>query len=1089
MATLWQIGQVDQSSSGFGLSPNRYRTYKNDSAYVVGASPTDAWNFILPGPEDRWAGGRPHAASIYFGLKGQKAACRLVCDFFETHYDAPPLLTLWLNGVKVGTWQAPAGISDAAIDGQPEKGRHSQWVAEIPARNLAIGVNELQIRSERGSWAAFDALRLEGPDTLQTSIVPPHLRVRAAGQPQSVLRTPEGPRQPINLEVANIGSAGDLVIDGDIRWSGRIEPGTQTISVLIPQVKAPRQIALKLTFGDQVLHQTIAVKPVRPWTVHLLSHSHVDIGYTGLQPEVAAMHRRNFFDALAVDRETASFPADARLRFNVEATWTLDNLLRDGTPAEISQVVNALKSGKFDCSASYCNGLTAVMRPEELIRTNAFSLALKKRLGISLPTASQTDIPGATWGVVAALHQAGVRNLVLMPNGSDRIGGVLAAWQDKPFFWESPSGKERILVWETASYGVAHGLRHFNGDRTKLFRTADPNQNFLDGYIFRRLDELNAQGYPYDDIAFPWSGTDNYPVDADVPYAVRHWNETYVVPKVVCATFTEACDTLVKKYGKKIPVVRGDFTPYWEDGVGSSAHETALNRASADRLVQAETLSAMTSPRRYDAKNFWEAWRNVFLYSEHTWGAWNSVSVPDADFVKRQWAIKQNFALEADRRSRALLASVMGNQSNAVRVANTTSWERTDLILIPAANSIAGDRVVDAAGMPVPSQRLSTGELAVLATRVPAFGFIELRVVPGKAWHGESVLAKGRTLESPLWRVEIDAKRGGVRSLRRMNHEYANPKAYSPNQYLYLPGVKLSDLREAKVRSIRVLEPGPLVACLRVELDAPGARSLVQDVRLVAGLDRVDFTNTLDKIATREKEGVHFAFPFSVPQGQVRIHAPWAVARPDLDQIAGSNKNWFNTQYFVDVSNAHEGVTWASLDAPLMEVGGITANLLGGVYDVKEWRQKVGPTQTLYSWALNNHWHTNYRAEQGGVLTFRYSVRAHGPYDAAEAYRFGAGLAQPLLITRQRPAEPLLAISDPRVVASALKPSEDGKALVVRLWCVGDKPARVRLRWRPGVVKSVYWSNAGEEPMKPASDRISLAGWEVATLRAELAHP
>jgi len=57
--------------------------------------------------------------------------------------------------------------------------------------------------------------------------------------------------------------------------------------------------------------------------------------------------------------------------------------------------------------------------------------------------------------------------------------------------------------------------------------------------------------------------------------------------------------------------VRGDWTPYWEDGAGSSALETALNRASSDRVAQAESLWAMLEPASYPAGPFEEAWRSV----------------------------------------------------------------------------------------------------------------------------------------------------------------------------------------------------------------------------------------------------------------------------------------------------------------------------------------------------------------------------------------------------------------------------------------------------------------------------------------------
>jgi len=1133
--TLWQIGDFDGTDTEFALAPGNYTRYKNDAAYVIGTSKPDSWPYVLPGPDDPWAGSRGHRDSVFFGLTGVHASgtsiplppspsrhkpsgkgkgVEFVCDFVDTHSSRPPRLTLWVDGKRVAAWQAPAGVGDDSIYGYPERGRHVEWTAEIPMGVLRNGMNELQIRSEQGSWVLFDALRLEGPSSLNVTTISPGLAVEPLDEQQIVLRTPEGPQQPIDLEITNFGQPGLLEMSGGVEWEGRIGAGSQEIAVQLPAVKKPTKLNLRLDLDGTVKRQEVEIQPVRPWTVYLLPHSHVDIGYTNLQPIVAAMHRRNLFDAISVARESANYPADSRYRFNMEASWILDNLQRDGTPQELSEVAHAFRTGIFDCSGDFCNVLTGLMRPEELMRSYGYSDRLRGWLGVDLTTATQTDVPGVTWGAVDAMRQAGIKNLVLMPNPSDRIGGVLRARQDKPFWWVSPSGKEKVFVWETASYGVAHGLRHFNGDRTKILRTADPTQNFIEGYVFPRLKELAAEDYPYDSIGFPWSGTDNFPVDADVAPAARHWNEKYVMPHVVVSTVSSACSHFLAKYRSKIPVVHGDFTPYWEDGAGSSARETAMNRASADRLLQAETLTAMTRPSAYDPAAFWQAWRNVILYSEHTWGAYNSVSEPDSDFVKKQWAYKQNYAIEADRYSRELLNRVSGAWSPAtstehlalgtqhsapdtrrpapdtwLSIVNTTSWPRTDLVTLTAQESTAGDRVVDAHGRPLPSQRLKAGDLAVLAQNVPAFGSLKLRVVSGRAHVRQIATATPRGLSCPGWQIGIAP--GTNRIVRLWSNFLGRNLAEEPiDRYLYLPGADLRNLKEATVEKVEVLEPGPLVASIRITSKAPGANSLTQDVQVVAGLDRVDFTNVVDKIAIRSKEAVHFAFPFAVPGGQLRIQDSWAIVRPDLDQIPGANKNWFTSQYFADVSNSRFGVTWSSLDSPLMEVGGITARMLDGGFNPSQWIQHLGPTQTIYSWALNNHWYTNYCADQSGLLTFRYSVCAHRAFEPDAACRFGAGLAQPLLVG-QYPNTPtpntLLRVSDPRVVVTALKPSEDGKALIVRLWCVGDKPAKVRLTWRSGLVGPAYISDSSERPLRLSGPVMKMAGWQVLTIRAQLA--
>ena len=72
--------------------------------------------------------------------------------------------------------------------------------------------------------------------------------------------------------------------------------------------------------------------------------------------------------------------------------------------------------------------------------------------------------------------------------------------------------------------------------------------------------------------------------------------------------------------------------------------------------MQAETLWAIRNAGPFPVTAFQGAWRNVLLYSEHTWGAHNSISQPDLAFVRDQWKVKQAFALDADKESRQLLA-------------------------------------------------------------------------------------------------------------------------------------------------------------------------------------------------------------------------------------------------------------------------------------------------------------------------------------------------------------------------------------------------------------------------------------------------
>lgn len=439
-----------------------------------------------------------------------------------------------------------------------------------------------------------------------------------------------------------------------------------------------------------------------------------------------------------------------------------------------------------------------------------------------------SDVPGYTWGTVSAMAHAGVNYFSMAPNYFDRIGTSLIEWENKVFYWVSASGEEKVLCWVPYyGYALSHVIRELN-------------EPFMLGQALR----YQEAGYPYEVAQLRWSGLgDNAAPDEQIPAFVRKWNDKYAQPQLVIATTAEAFRAFEQKHGPQVPQVRGEYTPYWEDGAGTSAQETAMNRASAERLIQAETLWAIRGRDRFPAHEFHEAWRKVLLYSEHTWGAHNSVSQPDLPFVQEQWRIKQGFALDADRQSRALLARALdvsgadlaGAPSagrGSVDVFNTCSWPRTDLVTLAPDLSAVGDRVVDGEGRAVPSQRLSDGALVFLASDVPPFGARRFRVETGSTRTQGAVRAEGGTLVHPDFRVRLDERTGAIASWRHrlLDRELVDAQASAAlNDYFYLLGANAKDATRNGQPRISIKENGPLVASLLVESDAPGCRRLARE--------------------------------------------------------------------------------------------------------------------------------------------------------------------------------------------------------------------------------------------------------------------
>ncbi|OHB70156.1 MAG: hypothetical protein A2V70_14855 [Planctomycetes bacterium RBG_13_63_9] len=1084
-ALLWQIGTADDNTAELALGPKDYADYAGDPLFVVGRSvPKQDWPYVQPGPGDAWAEGRQHDSSIVFTLKQKPtAACRLEVDLVDTHDRSPAKLAILVNHRNVTEHQTPQGGPDDSIFGDPTKGKEHRFTVDIPADDLLAGTNDVTIRTLSGSWVLYDWVGFTAPAGTELALAPTATVVHAI-QSAPVLVEREGKlMQTVQMTVRHFGEPGKATVEIGDRPPVEIDlvSGANAVEVPIPAVEKETTVTVAVKVGAKTIARgEVVVQPVRKWVIYVLPHSHVDIGYTQLQTTVEQDHWRYYEQAIEASRRTADYPDGAQFKWNTEVLWATDSYLRQATPEKQQEFVDAVRKGWIGLDALYGNELTALCRPEELVRLVDYAAQVSRRCGVPIESAMISDVPGYTWGLTTVLADAGVKYFSIGPNGGHRIGYTLKQWGDKAFYWVTPSGNQKVLCWIP---------------RTGYYRAfTTPEQ------VMNLVRQTADRDYPYDLIQVRYCLGDNAGPGVELSELAKEWNTRYAYPKLVIATVPEMMRDFEKRYGQDLPEVRGDFTPYWEDGAGSSARETGLNRAAAERLTQAEALWAILSPQTYPAADFYAAWRSAILYDEHTWGAHNSISQPDSEFAKGQWAIKQAFALDADKQSHKLLASAVAPVAKAkasvdtLMVFNTANWPRTDLVILPKEAVTSGDAVRGPDGQPVASQRLSTGQLAFLASDVPPLGAKRFTLAAtGPAATGKGKAA-GTTLSNGALVVTLDEETGAIASLNArglQSNLVDNAGGLGLNAYRYVAGRDPKDPQPSGAVKITVKEPGPLVASLRIESEAPGCWRLVRELRMVDGLDHVDLLNVVDKEKTRTPESVHFGFAFNVPEGVMRMNTPLAVVRPEEDQLPGACKNYFTVGRWVDVSNKAYGVTWATIDAPLVEVGEIRVDVRPD-FSPDNWVKHLDPSQTLYSYVMNNYWETNYKADQEGPTPFRYALRPHvEPYDPIASARFGIERSQPLVAVpadANAPAEiaSRLRLDSDAVIVQSFKPSRDGKAWIVRLFGASGRPSNVALTWADPQPAAVSVSNFAEEQGKQLTGAIEVSAYGLVTLRAEL---
>jgi Glycosyl hydrolases family 38 N-terminal domain len=786
--------------------------------------------------------------------------------------------------------------------------------------------------------------------------------------------------------------------------------------LLIPELDAPRTFTVELA-GET---REVVLEPQRKWEISVIHHSHLDIGYTDHQPVVLAQSLE-YLDA-ALDLATQ----DDGFRWNVEANLPLTRWLASRPRADVDAFLERVRERRIEVCALPYTMHTEAYSLDELARTLRPAQALRDRFGIEIVSAMQTDVPGATLALCELLAAADVKYLSVAHNYAGRSVPFLNGGQSlrRPFRWRAPSGRE-LLVWHTDS---PHGIAYMEGNLLGLSESYEATLEHLPAY----LHALATRPYPYGAGTTGWltgipAGTvltrapfehdllhlrvqsafaDNAapsPVPAEV---VREWNATWDHPRLRMATnrdFFEAAETRLRD----IPTYEGDWTDWWADGIGSAAREVGVARRAQREIRTAQTLHAWADSLSGEAATWAaeveRAYEDLALFDEHTWGAANPwrdrLEHVDAGALQWQWkAARAHSAAETVGAlldgARARLAAHVPRPEGAlagVLVFNPGGVARTDAVevLLPETRVPVTDRlaVIDAASgervpaelapQPYPNYRTRGQRLRFLAKDVPAYGFARFAIVGDR----DGIPAPAKGDPAALQDHALDVTTGCI----AIDGVTDPDSAFGFNQYVYdryataarvnhlssrVGGPGLWLLAEREVAQDGVLierTSSALEERATIRLRALGANSLTVTYRLVHGAGRLEIANVLDKIATSDKEAVFFAFPFR--PGAIEYEITGGVQAHDGPTVPGSAHHMRAVRDWVSVG----GKVLATFDAPLVQTG--TIRLPYAPFPPTT-RDEPG---TVFSWAMNNGWDTNFPQSQGGEVAFRYAVGGAEP--------------------------------------------------------------------------------------------------------------
>jgi alpha-mannosidase len=264
-----------------------------------------------------------------------------------------------------------------------------------------------------------------------------------------------------------------------------------------------------------------------------------------------------------------------------------------------------------------------------------------------------------------------------------------------------------------------------------------------------------------------------------------------------------------------------------------------------------------------------------------------------------------------------------------------------------------------------------------------------------------------------------------------------------------------------------IVAEGPLRAGVRLERKLGRASRMVQTIRLDADSGHLEFDTEIDWHDRRTLVKALFPLACTSP------HATYETMYGAVERPTHANTDADLAQYEVP------GHRWADLSDPGFGVSLLSDARYGystfdGTIGLSLVRGTISPDRTA----------------DIGVHRFRYALYPHsGDWRQAGTVGEAARFNRPVLWTKGRPSailgRPLVSVEPANAVLDTIKPAEDGRGWVLRLYESAGQSCAAQLSF--GVpVRTLHRSNTLEDRLEPiAAQALALRPYEIATLRID----
>lgn len=808
------------------------------------------------------------------------------------------------------------------------------------------------------------------------------------------------------------------------------------------------------------------------WCMH---HSHLDIGYTHPQPMLMELQGDYIENAIELCMQTREWPLESQFKWTCEVTYPVLKWMEHAELKKIQQFKQLISEKRISIAALPMH-TTPCSTSGQMVTMMKELNELRASLNADIKTAVNHDVNGQPWPLSQILLDSGVD--FYMTGINIHFGGIPYK-RPMAFRWKTPDGRE-LLSYVGEHYSLfSQFLKTWEADTGKMHEG-------IKSYVER----MDNQNHDWDFVLLTATNPplfDNNCPDAGLAGLIKKYNEEGHEYKIRFATPEMLRDKLLSMGMENIPVYEGDWTDYWNFGCASTARETKVNRMAQKALETAGVLECATNEKgnRYRAIRK-EAELNALIFSEHTWGASQSVSDPYDYESQSQIIHKLNTAYQAADLAGYLIGNQLeklaGNpwQSDGMEgilVMNPTGITQEISLEVPKAwmrkerqlSAVRAKRYIPYLDNKKEKDYYANEEKEYYgAVSLPPFGyqvipFGELLNYRQVKMQESDISVEEGCITTPFYKISfnkitgrivqiydrsrkkemLDEKKGwaffevvretvDARFSKEERRAIFNRDVDLCNQNISMWNHEWKADRRGpdRIKEWKLRNDGRK-ADIIWESELPGTGMLEQRVTFYRDSSHIDLHLKMIKLPVYTPEALYLAFPLKMAEGwKCSFNTAGQFVKLDDEQLGHVCRDWFTTDNGVAVYDDTICYGLACPHAPMVQVGDFHFGREQGQILRKE-------NPLLLAWPLNNYWDTNFESSQSGAMEFSYRFFCMDQFDRTKVYKefvkaenlgiIGAA------VTAEKKSEVLIECSEEGCITSLYPAKGSNLALIVMM--------------------------------------------------------